>query len=253
MNRNNDTPMWVVAGVAGSVGIGIMLVPLRNSVSASNLAFLFVAFTIIVAELGGRLPALITAIMSAVSLNFFLTQPYLTLNIEKKEDLIAFFAMVGCGMIAAGFGRRRQRFTEDAQRTANELDVLQRLVDQLRDHIPLEEILVNLRSSFRLGGLVLRNAKEQVVAAAPKRGPWRTPHTNITPDTLFSPDAVYLRMGERGFRLPEDGGRLQIGGGKEGYLLDLWEGDAEGLNLDERQTLGVAAYLLMCEAARRSA
>jgi len=66
-------------------------------VAASNLAFVFLAFTIVVAELAGRTPALVTALVSAMSLNFFLTEPYLTLAITKVDDVVAFFALAAAG------------------------------------------------------------------------------------------------------------------------------------------------------------
>ena len=43
-----------------------------------------------VAEFGGRWPAVATALASALSLDFFLTQPYLHLAIDDKHDIIAF-------------------------------------------------------------------------------------------------------------------------------------------------------------------
>ena len=71
MRRADDIRVWMVTGALGSMGLAIVLVPLRSTVSASNLAFVFMAFTIIVAELGGRGPALVTALVAAMSLNFF--------------------------------------------------------------------------------------------------------------------------------------------------------------------------------------
>jgi hypothetical protein len=92
MRSKDDVRVWVVTAAAGSMALGIALIPLRALTSASNLAFAFLAFTIIVAELGGRPAALVTAVVSAMSLNFFLTEPYLTLAISKADDVIAFVA-----------------------------------------------------------------------------------------------------------------------------------------------------------------
>src|ERR1700730_8032647 len=116
MGRTDDRSAWVITGVLGALALGVALIPLRTVVVASNLAFVFLAFTIVVAELGGRTPALVTALVSAMSLNFFLTEPYLTLAITKVDDVVAFFALVGCGLIAAAFGRRRGRLSAAAGR-----------------------------------------------------------------------------------------------------------------------------------------
>ena len=90
MGKQDDGQVWMVVGALGSISLAVLLIPLRALTSASNLAFVFLAFTIVVAELGGRSAALVTALASGMSLNFFLTQPYLSLTIEKWDDVIAF-------------------------------------------------------------------------------------------------------------------------------------------------------------------
>ena len=107
MNHSDRGPVWFVIGVGAAVALGVALTPLRTTVSASTLAFVFIALTIIVAEMGGRGPGLATAVVSALSLNFFLTEPYLSLEIHKPGDIAAFLALAACGLIAAAFGKRR--------------------------------------------------------------------------------------------------------------------------------------------------
>ncbi len=105
MNRTDaDRLGWVGGGVIAAVLFGMVLVPLRELTSASNLTFAFVALTIVVAELGGGAAAVATALASALSLDFFLTRPYLTLAMEDKHDLIAFLGLTACGLVAAAVG-----------------------------------------------------------------------------------------------------------------------------------------------------
>ena len=152
MGKQDDGLVWIVTGGLGSMALAVLLIPLRTLTPASNLAFVFLAFTIVVAELGGRSAALVTALVSGMSLNFFLTEPYLTLAIEKRDDVIAFFALLGCGLIAAWFGKRRAALSEVASRAGTELDVLKKLVDQLRAGAPLDEILGDLQDQLRAWG-----------------------------------------------------------------------------------------------------
>src|SRR5262245_46416340 len=86
---HNRAAVWIVTGGVGAMALGIALIPLRAMTSAANLAFAFLALTIVIAELGGRRAGLVTAVVSAMSLNFFLTEPYLTLAISKTDDIIA--------------------------------------------------------------------------------------------------------------------------------------------------------------------
>ena len=85
MNQDDQGTVWFVIGVGVAVGLGVALVPFRTIVSASNLAFVFIALTIVVAEMGGRGAGLATAVVSALSLNFFLTEPYLSRDRQARR------------------------------------------------------------------------------------------------------------------------------------------------------------------------
>src|SRR2546422_9855749 len=101
-----DSQVLVALGGLGAIALGIMLIPFRTVTAAANLAFVFLIFTIVVAELGGRTAGLVTAVVSAPSLNFFLTEPYLTLTITKPDDVLAFVAPARSGPAPAGCGPR---------------------------------------------------------------------------------------------------------------------------------------------------
>ena len=245
MNRADDIRVWMVIGALGSMALAIALIPLRTVVAASNLAFVFMAFTIIVAELGGRGPALVTALVAAMSLNFFLTEPYLSLAITKGDDVVAFFALAGCGLIAAAFGRRRERLAEVAGRADRELAILSRFVERSRSGRSVDGLLQDLRADFDLGGLVLRDADGRVLAAAPDDARSRpAPRMALTADTLFAASDETQRFGTQGLRLPDGGGRLTLRTARGPVSLDLWEGSDEGFGLDESRTLAIAASVL---------
>jgi hypothetical protein len=245
MGRTDDVRAWVVTGALGSMALGIVLIPLRTVVAASNLAFVFLAFTIVVAELGGRGPALVTALVSAMSLNFFLTEPYLTLVITKTDDVVAFFALAACGLIAAAFGRRRERLSEVAGRADRELADLTRLIERARSGRAPASLLEDLRTDFGLGGLVLRDGQGRVLAAAPENaGSLPSPRLALTADTLFAPGDETVRFGSRGMRLPDGGGRLTLQTARGPITLDLWEGNEAGFTADESRTLAIAASIL---------
>ena len=49
MDRWERTQVWAPLAALGAMAIGIALIPLREATSASNLAFVFMAFTIVMA------------------------------------------------------------------------------------------------------------------------------------------------------------------------------------------------------------
>lgn len=109
MRAEDDRLIYVATGPLVAILLGVALIPLRESVIASNLTFPFIMLTIIVAEFGGRPAAIATALVSALSLDFFLTKPYLRLTIEGKHDITAFLGLAACGLVAAGLAARRDR------------------------------------------------------------------------------------------------------------------------------------------------
>ena len=244
MSQSDRGAVWFVIGVGGAVALGVVLTALRTVVSASNLAFVFIALTIVVAEMGGRGPGLAAAVVSALSLNFFLTEPYMSLEIHKPGDVGAFLALTACGLVAAAFGKRRVRTAEQVTRTRGDLEVLGRIAASLTTGAPAEKVLEELRGSFGLGGLVLRRADERLIAAAPPtQASLPPPSTQLEPSTLAPAGSGVHRLGRTGFRFPEGGGRLPLPG-REPLVLDLWEGNTEGLTLDERRALAVAAAMI---------
>jgi K+-sensing histidine kinase KdpD len=106
--RTSDDRLWYLGiGPIAAILLGAALIPVRELTTASNLAFAFLALTIVAGEAGGRWAATATALASALSLNFFLTRPYLTLTIHGRDDLIAFLGLTACGLISATLGSGR--------------------------------------------------------------------------------------------------------------------------------------------------
>jgi hypothetical protein len=62
--------------------------------------------------------------------------------------------------------------------------------------------------------------------------------------TLFAVGDESPRMGAKGLRLPEGGGRLTLQTAHGPVSLDLWEGNDQGFGLDESRTLAIAASIL---------
>jgi Domain of unknown function (DUF4118) len=241
--------VWSTVGALGAIALALILMPLRAHTSASNLAFAFLVLIIVVAEAGGRGAGLVTAVVSALSLNFFLTAPYLTLSINNTDDIVAFVALAASGLIAAAFGQRRERSSEAARRSRGEIYALRRMVAHLEANVGLDRVLDELRQSFGLGRLVLRDAAGHPLAASPV-GPAPAAAVELDPDTLLALEDTRHRWSHRGFRLPEAGGRIALTSERGRFWLDLWEGDPEGLDAYDRQALTVAAAILAREIAR---
>lgn len=98
---------YLGAGPLGALLLGTLLTPLREQTVASNFTFAFMALIIVVAEFGGAWPALATAVASTLSLDFFLTKPYLRLTIDAQHDVAACIGLAACGLLVACLRGRR--------------------------------------------------------------------------------------------------------------------------------------------------
>jgi hypothetical protein len=78
-----------------------------------------------------------------------------------------------------------------------------------------------------------------------------TAEVELSPDTLLPFEQSRVRLGARGLRLPEEGGRLRVQTGQGSVSLDLWEGESQGLSVDDTRTLTIAASILALASSRR--
>ena len=258
-DSRDDKLFHVAAGGLAALTLGAALTPLREVTPAANLAFAFVILTIVLGELGGSLAATVTALMSALSLDFFLTKPYLRLAIEEKDDLIAFLGLAACGMVAAAFASRRGRRKSDLQATHRDLDLLHSALRRLEAGAPSEEELEHLLDAWRgalpVSALTLRDTRGYVVAASSGAHGSDVPAVVLNAETLApSTPGAGLRSGAE--PLPLDGGRLAlVAQDRPVGWLDVW-GDGGLVDTRTRRTLTavarVAATLLaMSSAAQR--
>jgi len=228
----------LAAGALGALFLGIALVPLRGLTPAANFTFAFMALTIAVAEWGGWKPAVATALTSALSLDFFLTKPYLRLSIEHKDDVIAFVGLAACGMVAAAFGTRRERRSTALRQLALLHGALRRLEKAAPSEAAIAETLDAARAALPVSAMVVRDARGSILvgtaSAAGRPGPGRT----LAPDTL-SPETA----------LPIDGGRLAlVAGNRTLGFLDVW-GSGDPVSREERRTLTDVARVLAASLA----
>jgi hypothetical protein len=126
------------------------------------------------------------------------------------------------------------------------------MVAHLEANVGLDGVLDELRQSFGLGRLVVRDAAGHQLAASPA-GPAPAAAAELDADSLLALEDTRHRSSRRGFRLPEEGGRVALTSERGRLWLDLWEGDPDGLDAYDRQALTVAAAILAREISARPA
>src|SRR5262245_25926314 len=248
MRDREERLFYAGGGPLAAILLGVALTPLRGLTPASNLAFAFMALTIVVAEFGGRGPALTTALVSALSLDFFLTQPYLGLAIEDKQDVIAFVGLAVCGLIAAALGSQRTRRVEALSGVARQRDLMRRLLSELDAGLAVEaqlaRLLAELPAAFALAGATIRDTNGRLVARAyPEDGQRPVPHQVLEPESLLPSTGAGSQVPGWDLAIAREGGRLPLSAGDTIGWLDLW-GNGRAVDAESRHTLTDIARLV---------
>ena len=86
-----------LAGTAAAIGVGGLLVPVRDVIGNTNVALVLVVVIVAAAALGGRLAGAMTAAAACLSFNFFHTRPLYTLRVHSDNDIwtIALLFVIG--------------------------------------------------------------------------------------------------------------------------------------------------------------
>jgi K+-sensing histidine kinase KdpD len=251
----DDSLVYIGAGPLLAVVLGIALIPFRESVTASNLSFAFVVLTVLVAAFGGRSAGVATALVSALSMDFFLTKPYLSLRIQENHDLIAFAGLTVCGLVAASLGSPQRIAALRESRSHAQL--VHETLGALEGGGPVEPELARLleraRQILPVRALVLRDPGGRVVSSAPHRaGLESVPPQVVDTDTLLAPGLKASAL-RRAPSLPSEGARIAIvTRQRQVAWLDLW-GDGAPATAASRRTLSDVARILGVMLARDAA
>ena len=253
MDDDSERMIYIALGPLAALALGILLMSVRGFTTASNFTYIFLVLTIVVAEFGGRGAAVATALTSALSLDFFLTQPYLTLEIADKHDLIAFVGLTVCGLVAAELGAKRGERRADLREMRRHRDLLRAALVELDAREALEyrvkTLLDACRSVLPLSAMVLRDGGNQVVAASPPIAR-AAPETVLRQDDPLPIDVSDRDQHPRVLPLSSEGARLALTvAGRQVGWLDVWGGRAPA-SAEGRRTLSDVARVLAAMLAR---
>lgn len=247
MQPNTDDHLVSAIGPLAAILLGMMLYPFRNYTSAANFANLFIILTILMAEYGGRGAAFATALCSALSLDFFLTQPHLQLTIKSMHDVIAFAGLTLCGLLVATFAAQRGEKTSDLTSARGQLELFHATATSLANSTQIEfhfRKLLDAVSSFApLAGAAIRDENNLALAAlAQGADPTPIPIKIMSPYSLY-PDASNP-TNHACVPFPGDGVRIPLlVDNRQNGWLDLW-GNGVPANAETRRTIADFAFLL---------
>ena len=144
---------WLV-GLGGPAVLAVLLSTV--DLGLANDMLLFLAVTVAAALLGGLLPALASAALGSLLLNYFYTPPLHRLTIADPKNIVAIAIFFGVGMSVASVVDLAARRTHQAARLRAESEILSFLAGNvLRGETGLEELLERVRETFAMESAAL--------------------------------------------------------------------------------------------------
>ena len=146
---------WLV-GVLGPALLTWLLTSASPDVGLANDMLLFLTLTVAAALAGGLLPALASAVVGSLLLNWYFTPPVHTLTIADPKNIVAIAIFVGVAVSVASVVDLAARRTHQAARLRAESEILSFLAGNvLRGETSLEELLERVRETFGMESAAL--------------------------------------------------------------------------------------------------
>jgi two-component system sensor histidine kinase KdpD len=186
LGRSRIAGGWLV-GVAGPALLTALLTSLENGPGLANNVLLFLFLTVIAALLGGLLPALASAAVGSLVLNYFFTSPTHTLDIAEPRNLVAIVIFFAVGVAVASVVDLAARRTHQAARLKAESEILSFLAGSvLRGDTALDALLERVRETFAMESVALLERVSDV-------DPW-TCTASVGPRPATRPDDADVDM-----------------------------------------------------------
>ncbi len=138
-DRDLTVPGYIIGGI-GPIAVAGALVPVRSELDNANLALALVVVVVIAAAVGGRGAGALAAVVSAMSYDFFLARPYLSLSIDSADDVETTIFLLVVGLLVGEIVVRLRRTQRLAARGASEIARLHRVAELAAGGSAVEEL-----------------------------------------------------------------------------------------------------------------
>ncbi|MFI7082053.1 DUF4118 domain-containing protein [Streptomyces anulatus] len=177
---------WLV-GVVGPVLLAVVLRGMEDAPGLANDVLLFLFLTVAAALLGGLRPALASAAVGSLLLNYWFTPPTHTLTVQDPENLVAIVIFFAVAVAVSSVVDLAARRTHQAARLRAESEILSFLAGSvLRGETALDALLDRVRETFAMESVALLERSSDVE-------PW-TCAGSVGPAPVTRPDDADVDM-----------------------------------------------------------
>ncbi|MCM2387133.1 ATP-binding protein [Streptomyces albipurpureus] len=186
LGRTRIIAGWLV-GVVAPILLSLLLTGIEDSLGLANDVLLFLFLTVLSALLGGLLPALASAAVGSLLLNFYFTPPVRTLTVYDPQNIVAIVIFFAVAVAVASVVDLAARRTHQAARLRAESEILSFLAGSvLRGETTLDALLQRVRETFGMESVALLERKSDV-------DPWTTAGS-VGPRCVVRPEDADVDM-----------------------------------------------------------
>ena len=153
MRWNDDERLRTVMGLAfatlGPIVVALLLVPIRSDVGNANLALVLVLVVVAAAILGGRRAGAVAAVLATLSFDFFLTKPFLSMEVESSDDVETLLILLGVGLLVGAVASRGRRAEHEREQAADAIGHVHAVADLVARDTPLADVAVAVTRELR--------------------------------------------------------------------------------------------------------
>jgi K+-sensing histidine kinase KdpD len=130
MDERSSTIAYALGGLL-PIAVAAAMVSLRGELANTNVALVLVLVVVGTAAFGGRGPAALSAVIAAVSYEFFFTRPYLSLRINDSNDVETSLILLAIGLAVGQLAVHAQRTRRDVSRGRDELASMRSVAERV--------------------------------------------------------------------------------------------------------------------------
>jgi hypothetical protein len=138
-----DRPSAIAYAVGGLLPIAVAgaMVGLRDELDTTNVALVLVLIVVGTGAVGGRGPAALSAVISAVSFLFFFTEPYYSLRVDESNDVETVLILLAIGLAVGQLAVSAQRSRRQVRRGRDELTSMRLVAERVAAGASRDELV----------------------------------------------------------------------------------------------------------------
>jgi hypothetical protein len=140
--------LGLVIATFGTLLVAGILVPFRDDLATANVVLVYVLVVVFGAVVGTRWSGALTAVVAAMSYDFFFTKPYQSLKIDDANDLETTLLLLAIGLIVAELVAFTRRHRAQSASRSDEIQMLRRTAELVATGASRSAVLDTVRTEL---------------------------------------------------------------------------------------------------------